>query len=57
LTGTIAPKTGLLQISFGNGARKATTASFGAMLQDSTNGGGYFVTKTNAGAILLGPSQ
>jgi hypothetical protein len=57
LTGTIAPKTGLLQITFGNGAGKAATVGFGAMLQDSTNGGGYFVTKTNAGAILLGPTQ
>jgi hypothetical protein len=57
LTGTIAPKTGLLQITFGNGSGKATTVGFGAMLQDSTNGGGYFVTKTNAGAILLVPSQ
>ncbi len=57
LTGTIAPKTGLLQLTFGNGTGKATTVGFGAMLQDSTNGGGYFVTKTNAGAILLGPSQ
>ena len=57
LTGTIAPKTGLLQITFGNGAGKATTVGYGAMLQDSTNGGGYFVTKTSAGAILLTPSQ
>ncbi len=56
LTGTIAPKTGLLQITFGNGAGKATSVGFGAMLQDSTNGGGYFVTKTNAGVILLTPN-
>ena len=55
LTGTIAPKTGLLQVTFGNGAGKATTIGYGVMLQDSTNGGGYFVTKTNAGAIQLGP--
>jgi hypothetical protein len=57
LTGTIAPKTGLLQITFGNGAGKATTVGVGAMLQNSTEGGGYFVTKTNAGAILLRPNQ
>jgi hypothetical protein len=55
LTGTIAPKTGLLTITFGNGAGKATTIGYGAILQDSTNGAGYFVTKTNAGAILFSP--
>jgi hypothetical protein len=55
VTGTIAPKTGLLTITFGNGTGRATTIGYGAILQDSTNGGGYFVTKTNAGAILLTP--
>jgi hypothetical protein len=53
LTGTIAPKTGLLQITFGNGTGTATTVGYGAVLQDSTNGGGYFVTKTNDGFIQL----
>lgn len=57
MTGTIAPKTGLLQITFGNGAGKATTVGYGVMLQDSTNGAGFFVTKTNAGAIQLTPNQ
>jgi len=55
LTGTIAPKTGLLTITFGNGTGKATTIGYGAILQDAINGGGYFVTKTNAGTILLTP--
>jgi hypothetical protein len=55
LTGTVAPKTGLLTITFGDGAGKATTIGHGVILQDSTNGGGYFVTKTNAGALLLSP--
>ena len=55
LTGTIMPKTGLMTITFGNGDGKATTIGHGVILQDSTNGGGYFVTKTNAGAILLTP--
>jgi hypothetical protein len=55
LTGTLAPKTGLLTLTFGNGLGKATTLGHGVILQDSTNGGGYFVTKTNAGAILLTP--
>jgi hypothetical protein len=55
LTGTVAPKTGLLTVTFGNGAGKATSIGYGAILQGSTNGGGYFVTKTNAGALLLSP--
>jgi hypothetical protein len=54
LTGTINPKTGLLTITFGSGSSKAT--GYGAVLQDSTNAGGYFVTKTNAGSILLSPN-
>jgi hypothetical protein len=53
LTGTIAPKTGLLTLTYGNGAGKSTTTGYGTVLQDSTNGGGYFVTKTNAGSIIL----
>jgi hypothetical protein len=28
---------------------------YAAILQDATNGGGYFVAKTNAGSILLSP--
>jgi uncharacterized repeat protein (TIGR03803 family) len=55
LTGVINPKTGLLKITFGNGTRKATTAGYAAILQDSTQGGGYFLTTTNAGAVLLQP--
>jgi hypothetical protein len=53
LTGTITAKTGLLQISFGNGKGKATTPGYGVILQNAAIGGGYFVTSTNAGAILL----
>jgi hypothetical protein len=55
LTGTVAPKTGLLTVTFGNGIGRETTIGHGAMLQNSTNGGGYFVTKTSAGAILVSP--
>jgi hypothetical protein len=55
LTGTIAPKTGLLTITFGNGAGKATTIGYGAILQNLPYGGGYFLTKTNAGTIILTP--
>ncbi len=56
LSGTINPKTGLVTLTFGNGSGKSTTAGFGALLQDSTNAGGYFVTRTNAGSIVLSPN-
>jgi uncharacterized repeat protein (TIGR03803 family) len=55
LTGIFNPKTGLLQITFGNGTGRATTLGYCAILGDSTNGGGYFVAKTNAGGITLAP--
>ncbi|MGD0814149.1 MAG: immunoglobulin domain-containing protein [Verrucomicrobiota bacterium] len=58
LTGTINLNTGLLQITFGNGDGRATNRGYGAMLQNTTNVGGYFVTKTNTGSIwLLLPEQ
>lgn len=53
LTGTINLQTGLLQITFGNGDGRATTRGYGAMLQNLAYAGGYFVTKTNAGSIIL----
>jgi hypothetical protein len=53
LTGTVNLKNGLLQISFGNGDARSTTMGRGAVLQNSTNAGGYFVTKTNSGIIIL----
>ncbi|MGA2174814.1 MAG: immunoglobulin domain-containing protein [Verrucomicrobiota bacterium] len=55
LRGAINPKTGALKVIFGNGEGNATTTGFGACLQDATNAGGFFVTKTNAGAISLEP--
>jgi hypothetical protein len=54
LSGSINSK-GLLTIKFGNGAGKATTAGTGAVLQNATNAGGFFLGKTNAGSILLQP--
>ena len=42
LTGTIAPKTGLLQITFGTGVGKATLTGLGVVLEHYTNGGGFF---------------
>jgi uncharacterized repeat protein (TIGR03803 family) len=55
LTGSINPKTGLLQLSFGNGHGKATTAAQGAILQNQSSGAGFFTTQTNAGSITLQP--
>ena len=53
LRGSIAPKTGLLKLTIASGASKIT--GYGVILLNATNGGGYFVTKTNAGAVLLEP--
>jgi uncharacterized repeat protein (TIGR03803 family) len=55
LTSLLYPKTGLLKIVFGNGAGKDTTTGYAVILEDSNGGGGYFVTKTNAGTITLAP--
>jgi uncharacterized repeat protein (TIGR03803 family) len=55
LTGSLNAKTGLLKIIFGNGTGSGTTTGYAAILGDSTNGGGYYVTKTNAGTITLIP--
>jgi hypothetical protein len=53
LNGCINPKTGLLKVTIGSGANKWTCC--GTILLNATNGGGYFVTKTNAGAVKLEP--
>jgi hypothetical protein len=55
LTGSINPKTGLLTVTFGNGAGKATTTATGAVLQKSVNAAGFFLEKPNAGTVLLQP--
>ena len=51
--GSITPKTGLLTVTIGSGASKETGR--GAILLNAANGGGYFLTKTNAGAVILQP--
>ena len=57
VSGSINPKTGLLKVTLGSGADK--TNGYGAILlnatNSATNGGGYFLTKTNAQAIELEP--
>ncbi|MGA2176590.1 MAG: immunoglobulin domain-containing protein [Verrucomicrobiota bacterium] len=54
LTGSINPKNGLLKVTFGGSSTK-TTNGFGAVLQNATHGGGYFLTHTNGQAIQLEP--
>jgi hypothetical protein len=56
LTGSIAAKTGLLSITFGNGNGTKTTTGTGAILQGQNTGAGYFATPTNAGVIQLIPT-
>jgi hypothetical protein len=51
---TVAPKTGLMTITFGD-SNRTTTSGYGAVLQNQTNGGGYFLGKTNTGVIRLEP--
>jgi hypothetical protein len=53
VSGTVNLKTGLLKVTLGGGANK--TNGYGAILLNATNGGGYFLTKTNAGAVILQP--
>jgi hypothetical protein len=53
LDGSIATKTGLVKMTIGSGASKTT--GYGVILLNGTNGGGYFLTKTNAGSIILSP--
>jgi len=53
VSGTINPRTGLLTVTIGSGASRVT--GHGAILLNATTGGGYFLTKTNAQAIELGP--
>lgn len=57
LSSKIAPKTGLLTITFGNGNGPNTTSATGTILQNHALGGGFFTTKTNAGAFTLTPTQ
>ncbi len=53
LSGTLNPKTGQLQLVIGSKADKQTAN--GAVLLNGTNGGGFFTTKTNTGAVILAP--
>ena len=53
LSGSINPKTGLLTVTIGSGA--ASLTGHGAILLNSTSGGGYFLAPTNAQAMKLEP--
>lgn len=52
VSGSITPSTGLVTLTMAAGEPRLT--GHGALL-DATNGGGYFLTKTNAQAIKFGP--
>ncbi|HTA30878.1 MAG TPA: hypothetical protein VK731_10345, partial [Candidatus Cybelea sp.] len=56
LTGSINPKTGVLTLAFGNDTGRATIQALGAVLQNTTNAGGFFAGKTSAGSITLAPA-
>jgi hypothetical protein len=49
----INPKTGLLKVTIGSGVNQMT--GYGAFLLNETNGCGYFLGKSNAGAVILDP--
>ncbi len=51
--GSVNLKTGQFKVVVGRGASALT--GFGAILSDQTNGGGHFLTKTNAQAVQLSP--
>jgi hypothetical protein len=50
---SINPKNGLLSVTISNGV--GAVQGLGAILQSQTNGGGFFLTSTNAGALILQP--
>ena len=53
VNGSINLATGFLKVTFGSGASKVN--GYGAILLNATNSGGYFLTETNAGAVVLQP--
>ena len=53
LSGLVKAKTGLLNITFGNGDGTNTTAATGVILQNHALGGGYLITSTNSGSFSL----
>ncbi len=55
VSGSINPKTGLLNLTFANGNGPATNSAVGAILQDTANAGGFLLTSTNAGSFKLQP--
>jgi hypothetical protein len=54
LTGSLNPKTGLFNLTFGDENGKGVTKGAGVFLQSvGPYGGGFFPGTTSAGAILL----
>jgi hypothetical protein len=55
VTGTVNPRTGLLQLKINCGEGQALRRAYGAVLQTPGVAGGYFMTQTNTGAFELNP--
>jgi hypothetical protein len=53
-SGSINPQTGRLTVTIANGDGVIIT-NYGAVVQTTTNGGGYFLTATNDGSMTLEP--
>lgn len=53
IKGAINLKTGIFKVTIGTGGH--ATNAFGAILLNATNGGGYFLTKTNSQGLELQP--
>jgi hypothetical protein len=53
VSGSIVPKTGVFKVTIGSG--RSTLTGHGAILLNAGYGGGYFLSKTIAGAVSLGP--
>jgi hypothetical protein len=55
LTGSINPKSGLLTLVFDGGEGPATNIAWAALVRNTTNAGGFFLTASNAGAVIFRP--
>ncbi|MGA2750312.1 MAG: immunoglobulin domain-containing protein [Verrucomicrobiota bacterium] len=55
LTGTVTSKTGVVKITFTPAKGKPAITGYGAILENTSVLGGYFITTTNAGVISLQP--
>ena len=56
LTGSIDARSGLLTLLFDGGNGQATNKAWAALVESTTNAGGFFLTSSNAGAVTLRPN-